>query len=78
MTKVRVEIDMDGLIEVANRANESICQQIAREIAGRVPGAVVDTSPRSSVEGYARTNVGVPLAQKEAWNGALARALGGA
>lgn len=75
-----VEMNMAGLVAIANQANEKIARPLGERIASRAGGGYrVDTWTRPGVGGWARTRVWTDSAEayrRERRTGALAKSLG--
>ena len=78
MSNVKIEWNMPAFVEISNIANQKVCLPIAQQVAAQVYDATIETTPRSSVDGWARTKVVRPNMFRERNSGRLARALGSA
>ena len=78
---VNIKMNMSGLMEISNIVNQKVALPLGERVARSAgDGYSVQSTPRSSVEGWARTRVftETPAAmRREVRSGNLARALGG-
>ncbi len=75
MSGVEFEFSDGALERISNLAGDSIVNQIAQGVAGRVPGARVVADPRNGLPDWAHR--WVVADKKHGFNGNLNRALGG-